>query len=250
MNLQIDGIVNIRELGGIKTEDGKKVRCGVLFRSAHLHDISIEGRKLLFKEYQLKHVVDFRDVSECIKKPDLVIPMAKYYCFPVLTNLFGQEETKETKRAFWDKNPRLLFQEIYASMATDEQALEAYRSFFKVLLEANGEAVLWHCTQGKDRTGIAAALLLTVLGASKETIIEEYMLTNKAMQKEYVQMKESGMSEERLSFMSEILFVNKENIEQYYDMIEKEYDNLYTYIIRQLINEEEAVMLRKAYLCE
>jgi len=249
MNLQMEHIINIRELGKIRTEDGKFVRENVLIRSAHLHDISSEDLRQLYEQYQIRHVIDFRDIFECIKKPDYVIPLTQYHHLPVLSDFFRRGGKKESKFSFGE-HPRLVFQEIYETMASGKSARDAYRGFFEILLQANGEAVLWHCTQGKDRTGIAAALLLTVLGVSKETIIDEYLLSNQAMQKEYEQLQNSQMSEERLTFMREILFVYREHIERYYDIIEKEYHTLYEYIVSQLISEDEAEKLRNAYLCE
>ena len=56
---------------------------------------------------------------------------------------------------------------------------KAYRSLFACLLTiGEGRAVLWHCTDGKDRTGVASMLILTALGASEETVMHDYLLTN------------------------------------------------------------------------
>lgn len=70
------------------------------------------------------------------------------------------------------------FKAGYRVMYTSEQGIAMFKGFFKELLDANGGAVLWHCVSGKDRTGNAAILLLTVLGVDRKTIIEDYMLTN------------------------------------------------------------------------
>ena len=68
--------------------------------------------------------------------------------------------------------------EGYQQMYLPEDGIAMFRGFFKELLDADGGAVLWHCVSGKDRTGNATMLLLTVLGVDKETIIEDFLLTN------------------------------------------------------------------------
>ena len=93
-------------------------------------------------------------------------------------------------------------------------------------------------------------MLLNALGVSKEDAIQEYMLTNAEMQLEYDQMKMSGMPEERLRFMQEILFVKQENIEKYCDILEKKYGSIYEYVVSELITEEEVKRLKAAYLCD
>ena len=70
---------------------------------------------------------------------------------------------------------------LYVDFLCKERGRKAYRGFFEAVksLEAEeGRSLLWHCTDGKDRTGLASMLLLSALGASRETIMEDYMMTN------------------------------------------------------------------------
>ena len=68
---------------------------------------------------------------------------------------------------------------LYQRFLFSERGKAGYRRFFQELLDLpEGLAILWHCTDGKDRTGIASMLLLTALGASRETVMEDYLLTN------------------------------------------------------------------------
>lgn len=248
MILHMDGIVNARELGGIKTIDGKYVRKNVLLRSANLSGAPGSTVTRLYSDFKVKYVIDFRDLFECLKSPDVVIPYAEYHFLTALPQLFEENEEAEYNKAYYESHPEKLFEKIYTLLATSEQAKQAYKSFFEILLKADGDTVLWHCTQGKDRTGIATLLLLNALGVSKEDAIQEYMLTNAEMQLEYDQMKMSGMPEERLRFMQEILFVKQENIEMYCDILEKKYGSIYEYVVSELITEEEAKRLKAAYL--
>ena len=73
---------------------------------------------------------------------------------------------------------RTYLADTYRTMISSEPSLEAMREFFDVLLEDDG-AVLWHCTQGKDRTGVAAAAILLALGVDRDEIMRDYMRTNR-----------------------------------------------------------------------
>ena len=149
----------------------------------------------------------------------------------------------------WNKRPKEVFLNLYKNLAISIEAKEAYRNFFKVLLSLDGQAVLWHCTQGKDRTGIASILLLIALGVSQEDAINEYFLTNKFMEKEYKKLKENDVSEEQLKIMKIVLFVRQECIDLYLAEIDKLYGSLENYIINELgITREEIIKLRQYYL--
>jgi protein-tyrosine phosphatase len=70
--------------------------------------------------------------------------------------------------------------DTYRTMVTEEPSLEAFATLIHMLLEENDGAFLWHCTQGKDRTGIASAAVLLALGVDRDEIMRDYMRTNKS----------------------------------------------------------------------
>ena len=73
----------------------------------------------------------------------------------------------------------MLDENMYVLFLKTQTGRDAYAEFFRILINADpGRAVLWHCTGGKDRTGIAAMLLLSALGADEELVINDYLLTN------------------------------------------------------------------------
>ena len=74
----------------------------------------------------------------------------------------------------------MLDDRLYVNFLFSERGKSAYRALFRVLLELpEGRSVLWHCTDGKDRTGVASMLILAALGADRRTILEDYLLTNR-----------------------------------------------------------------------
>ena len=84
----------------------------------------------------------------------------------------------------------MISDQMYVEFLQGEIGKAGFKDFFRVLLETpEGSAVLWHCTNGKDRTGVAAMLLLGVLNVDEETIMEDYMLTNVFFEEEISAMR-------------------------------------------------------------
>lgn len=246
-----DEIKNVRELGGLVASEGKHVKKDLLFRSGELSKASARDIDLIKNKYKIKAFIDFRDTSECNINRDVQVEGISYYNFPALPPLNIPEDLAERKEFIkeWNKRPREIFLNLYKDLAISSEAKKAYRNFFKVILSLDGQAVLWHCTQGKDRTGIAAILILAALGVSKEDAVNEYFLTNKFMEEEYKKLKENNISEEQLKIMEIVLFVRQECIDLYLSEIEKLYGSLEKYIINELgITKEEIIKLRQYYL--
>lgn len=136
-------------------------------------------------------------------------------------------------------------------MATCVQAY--YGEFLRGVLNAKG-GVLWHCSQGKDRAGWAAAFLLAALGAEREVIVDDFDLSNQSYASKVeallalVPADKEG-SDEAAAFIRAMIGVNRENFESTLDMIDSEYGSLSQYIENQLgFTKEEQQLLRDKYL--
>lgn len=244
MFIDFQGISNARELGGIKAPDGRRVKDGVLLRTAELDRVSPADMTKLTGRYAVRHVVDFRDSSEKERKPDLEIAGAKYCHIPVLPDL-------PYKSRAIDLTPREVFEQfmlMYRVMAGDEFCVRAWARFFRVLLEAKGETVLWHCVQGKDRTGIAALLLLTALGVSPDDAREDYFLTNVSLGREYEQLEKNGTDERELAFMKVVLYVFPECLEEFLSSVRRMYGDLDGYLRKAIgLTDTDIGLLRVYY---
>ena len=189
--IDLDGVANARQLGGYVCADGRKIKDGVLLRSAALSTLTDEGAKTLSEKYHLKYVFDFRMDSESKAQPDKEVAGAENVWLPVFSSALYDDDTMEAikegmKTGSAEQTYVILAKHkglstIYSKMLVTDEGKKAYSEFFnKLLTVGDGEAVLWHCTQGKDRAGMAAVLLLYALGADEETIRQDYMLTNEA----------------------------------------------------------------------
>ena len=188
MWLKFDGIQNVRDLGGLPASDGRHVKPGRLLRGAGLaHATDADIARL--QAIPLRQIVDFRDGSECARHPDRPVTGALYHSLPALPALPGQAARNGGVPDFAP-----LFLRIYGELASTKESHFAYFEFFRILLACPEGAVYFHCTQGKDRTGVGALLALTALGVPQEVIAEDYFLSNEGL-KEAMEHPESPGSE-------------------------------------------------------
>ncbi|MFK5676141.1 tyrosine-protein phosphatase [Ligilactobacillus sp. LYQ60] len=178
--LPLERGINLRELGGYETADGRHVRWHKLMRSGHLGELS-KADKATLKAAGLRQVVDLREEAETIVVPDRPMHGVSFHHMSVypFTNQLSQN-VGFARMARLNRVGLSLAGQAYAQMLTDPHALGVWRELFAVLLKnrRRHQAVLFHCTAGKDRTGVAAFLVLNALGVRRADILRDYMLTN------------------------------------------------------------------------
>ena len=178
--LELEGGINFRELGGYLTEDGRKIKWHKLLRCGSMAQLTKNDVDYL-DQYGVRYIIDLRSPEESNYSPDKYPDKAQYFqdtVYPFSFSLF--------KNLGIINNMRLgasnmdFGRQTYLQMLLDPHAQAAYRKMFNVLLENDkeGESVVFHCTAGKDRTGVAAFLILSALGVSEKQIVEDYLYTN------------------------------------------------------------------------
>ena len=171
MDFELKSVKNFRDLGNIKTKDNKKIKENLLFRSASLDSLSEDEYLLLKNKCNLQLVIDFRSETSFINKPDKIFSTRKEH-LKVYKYLDKQRFDYTIK-----VTPDEFFFNVYKGFTLTEESIEAYSKFFRLIIDQKEGSIIFHCTSGKDRTGIAAILLLYVLGVDKETTIKEHMKT-------------------------------------------------------------------------
>ena len=176
--LDFAGGTNFRELGGYEADEGKHVKWGQIWRGIPTCKLTEEADRAKLDALGLRLILDLRSVEEAKKEPDYVPDGAR------LVQICGlcAEDGHEIAFAPGDIDrlmasapegydvPRVL----YRRMLTGNKA---FKELFRAL-EAGETPILFHCSAGKDRTGVAAMLILLALGASDETICADYAQTN------------------------------------------------------------------------
>lgn len=175
------GVDNFRDLGGIRLACGRVIRDHMIFRSGELFDLS-EQEKAELNQLGIDYVFDLRSADEVDYKPDYVPQGATYYNIPAAQTkgkMVIKPDSVVKMIPVWLPSAvsrgafRMRFRHLYRKFPFDNPA---YRRMFEVMDE--GKKFLFHCTAGKDRTGVASMLILLALGADLDTVKKDYMLSN------------------------------------------------------------------------
>ena len=264
--LNMSSISHARELGGYKTRDGKTVRKGVLLRSAALTDASQDELNSLINDYNLSAVIDLRANYELAEEPEPVIDGIAQYNFKIMDEQLMAGRAASISDILTDPNvdpitrmtailkAEVISDQMYVEFLQGDIGKAGYRDFFRVLLETpEGSAVLWHCTNGKDRTGVAAMLLLGVLNVDDETIMKDFLLTNTFFEAEISAMRnqlKTYIQDE--SMLEELLVAGKGVYAPYMqnalDYINENYGNIPSYVKTELgLTDADIVKLQNLY---
>lgn len=174
--LPFEAIDNFRDYGGYAVAGGGRLKMGRLFRSAH-HGAATEKDLALLGSLKIGSVIDFRGPQERDKAPSRR-PQGFAAMVYEVDGESGRmsEEIIEAFRRSTPEEATALFAFSYSYIATTPKMVAAYRAFFQAAADVDGPSVI-HCSAGKDRTGIGAALLMKALGAHEDDIMADYLLT-------------------------------------------------------------------------
>ena len=258
--MKMNRLNNTRDLGGMITADGRRIRPGKLIRSGHLYYADEADCALLADTVSV--IVDFRTARETAEKPDPVFPGVKYHALPVLTEssagITREEGTDRNSMVSLMREPesaKAHMCRMYRTIGSSPECAARYETFVRILLENREKAVLWHCTAGKDRAGFASVIIEELLGVSRADIYEDYLMTNvflreevDALMGELKQMAGAGdaVSEESMR----ILFsADREYLDALYDAIEETCGGMETYLRDVLhVSDADRAILKERYL--
>lgn len=179
--LPLKGVPNPRDLGGYVGLDGRKVKMHRLIRTGKMYNLPESDIKYL-ANYGVNQVIDLRTESEIKKWPDTHIPGSKHLDIAVhADDKAGVDKRLEHLRATYDKDQYAGFKAMchqYKKSTMSEHAQRAYHKILEVFANNESGATIFHCSEGKDRTGLAAVLILYILGVDMETIRQDYLYSN------------------------------------------------------------------------
>lgn len=176
-NIEIKKVHNFREVANIKNMDGRILKSGKFYRSGHLNQLT----KSSFDELEklgVREILDLRNSKEIARKPDN-LPSGIVY-----KNCSAFEDKGDQL----DQAKKLVLKGKVNGADADKRMLDFYKEYVtenpeminKIITEIleSDQPVLYHCTAGKDRTGITTALILTILKFDKESVYNDYLLSN------------------------------------------------------------------------
>lgn len=171
------GATNFRDLGGYSTADGRRVRHGRVFRSGHLGGLAPQDIALLQRELGPRVcVVDFRGSQER-EKAACLLPGASVHSLPFEPAVAKRLEARAAAGLPLTADAtRQFMHDAYRSFVREHR--HNWSAFFAHVLERDDdEPLVLHCAAGKDRTGLASALLLSALGVPRDTVMDDYLHT-------------------------------------------------------------------------
>jgi len=259
-------IQNCRDLGSIATSDGQYIRRGRLLRSANLSEASKEDIIKLKELYNLKKIIDLRTTMEKEQKPDVKIDGVEYIHIPIFDEIkLGISHEKETdiessggrtgaenggqvdgnKQMSYNMPPKM--EDMYRWVVSNKACMENIRMVLQTILQHDYDSgsVLWHCTEGKDRCGMVSAFILSILTVDKNTMLEDYLLTNEVngprAEMYYQKALEAGKPEAYALSVKNAFLAKEEYFNVAFDVIDKEYGGVDKYICDGLNISEEMI---------
>ena len=261
--IPLRGTDNFRDLGGYATEDGRTVRWGLLYRSGDLANLKAKDRKLL-SHLPIETVVDFRNAEDRLRKPDRlpkerVIRTVNPPVYDVAMSRRQYRRLLQKMKKEDDPEQLLIaLNRMYVTQFTDTFALAIKALMVTQPVEPTGDTMsskfipagLYHCSAGKDRTGFMSAMLLSILGVPRQTIMRDYMASNYYR---YSRIRRHARLAPLIGIRSEVaralLEVRLVYLEEVFRTIEDEYGSVERYIRQGLgISKEEQSCLRALYL--
>lgn len=223
---------NIRDIGG--KYKGVHIKYNMLLRGRALITLTPKQVEILKTKYNLKTVIDLRDYAEQEQKPDMELPGIDYRLMPIFPDgkvgISHEDRSKQDKITLLSKLPPM--SQMYYEMLHDD-CLENVSKIIRYIVCSPEEnfGFYYHCSEGKDRTGIISAILLSMLGVSKKEIIKEYLYTNRVARRKaniyYLVAKYVRFDVNLAKKLHGMFSARKEYIEVYFNMVRDEYNDDY-----------------------
>ncbi|MAZ89131.1 MAG: hypothetical protein CL693_16000 [Cellvibrionaceae bacterium] len=248
----LEGGVNFRDLGGYVNERDQQVQWRKIFRCGHLGDLTATDLDAL-EHLNVTHVHDFRRSEEQERTPSQPIRATVYNDYEMFVGSMSK---------FWDymSSDRLTAESAHDLVVGSyrgcvDDVAPHYARLFDSLLSPETGASVFHCSAGKDRTGMAAALILSALDVDRSTVIDDYLLTQQHFDSERLMniveqhLRDAKVEHWERSWLVPYCGVHRDNIEAFFDGVESRYGSVDDYLLKALkLDGERRNQLRQLYL--
>lgn len=269
--LPLEGAINVRDIGGYKTKDGRRVKWNTLFRGDQLNTLTKKDI-LLLENKNVKTIIDYRSPEERKLRPNKFIGTVEniIVCNPnsVMAEAAGKAvDISEENRLLVEalENGNIPEEDIkdntkkaienYRKMVVEKESIAAFSKMLKVLSCPSVGNSLQHCRGGKDRTGVGVGILLKLLGVDEQTVLEDYELThivrkerNDLKMKQYRELTDNP---QHLAYLEALISTKKEFLQASFDEINNYYGSFNIFIKEAMrLTENEIIQIKNNYLEE
>ena len=235
------GALNFREVGGLPAADGRRVRPGRLFRSDTLQFLTDASVRRLAEEVGLATVVDLRlpYEVEVEGRGALAEVPHRYLHLPFL--VAGTEQTGNATPRFTSDHD-VVVQHYLGYLATSPDAVAGV---VQALAEPDALPAVVHCAAGKDRTGVAVAVLLRAVGVPADLVSAEYAAGADRMADVFAQLRRMKSYGERLDAMpAEARITEAATMERFLAAVDQEHGGVREYLLTHGVSEDTLTRLR------
>ena len=243
----INSVANFRDVA-----IGTKMKKNVLFRCAKLSTLNKEDI-ITFETLNPYAVVDFRDPKEINKAPDNLSKglIDKYISLPISASTLGRMVAQKSVEGDTMKTYEKVMEESYKLYVNNHQ--HVWKEFLNILLNSNNKPVIFHCSAGKDRTGIASFIIQRILNNSMELIYKNYLLSNQLLTTQAATAEQTTSSSNDDLLVTETMLNVLSKVKKTYllsaiNEIENKYQTLENYIIEGLNFDKNKIdQLKRQY---
>ena len=242
--IDMDNILNFRDLGGYSTIDDKQLKWGQIFRSGHLSNTNLFDQEKL-KVLGIKTIIDLRSEKDRMAHP--YFTNIRKINIPIESGDFSTSKDMLIKENFTRSETILFMQKSYKDIVENNTA--KYAEMFDILLDKNNYPVLISSHLGKDRVGIAAALLLHVLDVPEYYIEEDYLASNKYIDPKKTITFSEPLTESLQEAMTALFSANSAYLHYAFDYIRETYGSIDNYLEKEVrVSKGKRIILRKLML--
>ena len=256
-------LINVRDIGGLRTVDGKKIVKGRLFRGGRIADIPEKSVDIL-KKLGIKTVLDFRTTAEYSDHPSVEIEGIERLRLPTVTTVTDAINDEKTMRLTMKRESKRLYVEFdsvkeymaetYRSIVFHKEPKESLKRALRAVIDADAP-ILWHCNSGKDRTGIFSMLIESLLGVDERSIYSDYLYSNNRLFGHNLGLTLAlsimPMKMRFKKFLIGYLRVKKEYLLKLIEELKEKYGSVKEYCFAELdVTVEDVETLKKKYLTD
>ncbi|MCT3399939.1 tyrosine-protein phosphatase [Lentilactobacillus hilgardii] len=236
-------LTNFRTLGGYPAADGR-IKDGLLYRGGQIADLDQNQILYLKDKLAISRVVDFRSQAERKQYPDSVWGGVDYDAIDVLVDAKKSGVSIEGMINNAGDISQVMLA-TYAQLVTSPSAQKGYHQFMTALVD-DPKPTFFHCFAGKDRTGVAAALILKTAGVSDNDIFEDYLKTNESRKKaneQIIHQLADKLTTGQQKALSQALVVDRRYLQHFFVTINQQYGHFENYL-------KEGLGLEKGFVPE
>jgi len=231
--ISIESVSNFRDVS-----IGSKMKNNLLFRCAKLSTLNIKDIKIL-ENLNPHAIIDFRDPKEVKLAPDNLSPklLEKYINLPISASTLSRMVSEKQLNGDELKSYEKVMEESYRMYINNHK--KVWIKFFEILLRSNKRPIIFHCSAGKDRTGIASFMIQSIFNNHIDMIFENYLISNDLLTIKAATAEQKTDSSKQDTLVTKNMLITLGKVKKSYlnaaiDEIKKNYSSLENYLISQL----------------